>query len=107
MNGVYQGSGPVCVVAWKKGADNGGIWVDFNDARPRALRHGAFPFVPEGSPRISEDDPHAPMVRVPAIGFRAGDWHHVVVSWRNCHNSWRKKSSLKVPKAFTNFHFRQ
>jgi hypothetical protein len=67
----------------EKGADNGGIWVDFNDARPRALRHGAFPFVPEGSPRISEDDPHAPMVRVPAIGFRAGDWHHVVVSWRN------------------------
>ena len=24
LNGVYQGSGPVCVVAWKKGADNGG-----------------------------------------------------------------------------------
>jgi hypothetical protein len=66
----------------ERGADNGGIWVDFNDARPRALRHGAFPFVPEGKTAIKEDDPRAPMVRVPAPGFKAGDWHHIVVSWR-------------------------
>jgi len=67
----------------EKGANNGGIWVDFNDAKPRALRQGAFPFVPEGTRPIKEDDPHAPMVRVPGIGFRAGDWHHIVMSWRN------------------------
>jgi hypothetical protein len=67
----------------EKGANNGGIWVDFNDAKPRSLRHGAFPFVPEGKVSVKEDDAHAPMVRVPGIGFRAGDWHHLVVSWRN------------------------
>jgi lysophospholipase L1-like esterase len=67
----------------QKGANNGGIWFDFNDAQPRDLRHGAFPAVPEGEKAIGEDDPKAPMVRVPKIDWKAGDWHHVVLSWKN------------------------
>jgi hypothetical protein len=67
----------------QKGAGNGGLWFDFNDAKPRDLRHGAFPMIPEGQKGIGEDDPKAPMVRVPGVGWKAGDWHHVAVTWRN------------------------
>src|SRR5262245_3071556 len=67
----------------QKGAGNGGLWFDFNDAKPRDLRHGAFPMVPEGKKGIQESDPNAPMVRVPKGGWKAGDWHHVVLSWKN------------------------
>jgi hypothetical protein len=67
----------------QKGANNGGIWFDFNDAKPRDLRHGAFPAVAEGEKPQSEDDPKAPMVRVPKVGWKAGEWHHVVLSWKN------------------------
>jgi hypothetical protein len=67
----------------EKGANNGGLWFDFNDAKPRDLRHGAFPAVPEGGKPISEDDPNAPMVRVPKIGWETGKWHHVVLTWEN------------------------
>lgn len=66
-----------------KGAGNGAIWVDFNDAAPRDLRMGVFPAVPESEQGIAESDPQAPLVRVPAVDFRAGDWHHVVVNWSN------------------------
>jgi hypothetical protein len=65
----------------QKGANNGGLWFDFNDAKPRDLRHGAFPAVPEGKKGVGEDDPKAPMVRVPAVGWKATDWHHVVLTW--------------------------
>lgn len=67
----------------QKGANNGGIWFDFNDAKPRDLRHGAFPAVTEGQKPIAESDPKAPMVRVKNIGFKSGDWHHFVLSWTN------------------------
>ena len=67
----------------QKGAGNGGLWFDFNDAKPRDLRHGAFPAVPEGQKGITEDDPKAPMVRVPGVGWKAGDWHHVVLTFKN------------------------
>ncbi len=67
----------------EKGANNGGIWFDFNDASPRDMRHGAFPAVAEGQTPLKEDDPKAPMVRVPKVGFKSGDWHHVVLSWEN------------------------
>ncbi len=65
----------------QKGANNGGLWFDFNDAKPRDLRHGAFPMIPEGKKGIGEDDPNAPMVRVPKVGWKATDWHHVVLTW--------------------------
>lgn len=67
----------------QKGAHNGGIWFDFNDARPRDLRHGAFPAVAAGQSPLKEEDPNAPMVRVPMIDLKQGDWHHVVLSWKN------------------------
>jgi hypothetical protein len=67
----------------QKGAGNGGLWVDFNDAKPRDLRHGAFPAVAEGQKSIPESDPQAPIVWVKNINFKAGDWHHVVVTWKN------------------------
>jgi hypothetical protein len=67
----------------QKGANNGGIWFDFNNAKPRDLRMGVFPAVPAGQKPIAESDPKAPMVRVPAIAFKSGDWHHVVLTWDN------------------------
>ncbi len=76
---------PFCdpVQITQKGANNGGVWFDFNAAKPRDLRMGTFPAVPEGKKGIGEGDPQAPMVRVPGIGFKQGDWHHVVLTWRN------------------------
>lgn len=67
----------------QKGANNGALWFDFNDARPRDLRHGAFPVIPDGQKGIGEDAPNAPMVRVPKVGWKAEDWHHVVLTWKN------------------------
>ncbi|MSR54875.1 MAG: hypothetical protein EXS09_16535 [Gemmataceae bacterium] len=67
----------------QKGANNGGLWFDFNDAKPRDLRHGAFPAVPPDGKPIGEDDPKAPMVRVPGIDWKVGDWHHIVLNWSN------------------------
>jgi hypothetical protein len=67
----------------QKGANNGGIWFDFNDAKPRDLRMGMFPAVPVGKVGAKESDTDAPMVRVPKVGFKVGDWHHIVLSWSN------------------------
>jgi lysophospholipase L1-like esterase len=67
----------------QKGANNGGIWFDFNDASPRDLRHGVFPALAEGETPLKEEDPNAPMVRVPRVNFKSGEWHHVVLSWAN------------------------
>jgi hypothetical protein len=67
----------------QKGANNGGIWFDFNDAKPRDLRMGAFPALAEGQKPVAESDPNAPMVRVPGVGFKVGQWHNVVVTWNN------------------------
>jgi hypothetical protein len=66
-----------------KGANNGGIWFDFNDAKPRDLRMGVFPAVVDGTVGAKESDADAPMVRVPKVAFKAGEWHHVVLSWSN------------------------
>ena len=68
----------------QKGANNGGIWFDFNDAKPRDMRMGVFPMIPAGKTGIKEEsDPNAPMVRVPKVGFKSGDWHHIVLRWQN------------------------
>jgi hypothetical protein len=68
----------------QKGANNGGIWCDFNNAKPRRdLRMGVFPAAAEGQKPMGEDDPDAPLVRVPAVAFKVGEWHHVVLSWSN------------------------
>jgi hypothetical protein len=67
----------------QKGANNGGIWFDFNDAKPRDLRMGVFPAVPKGKKGASESDENAPMVRVPRVLFKQGMWHHVAITWEN------------------------
>lgn len=67
----------------QKGANDGGIWFDFNDAKPRDLRMGVFPAVPAGKKPIAESAKDAPMVWVKGIGWKADDWHHVVLNWRN------------------------
>jgi hypothetical protein len=67
----------------QKGANDGGIWVDFNNAKPRDLRHGVFPAVPAGEKGVKEEDPDAPLVRVPKIDFKEGQWRHIVLSWSN------------------------
>ena len=74
---------PFCdpVQITQKAANDGGIWVDFNKATPRDMRMGMFSFVREGQQPVSEDDPKAPMVRVPRVGFKQTDWHHIVLSW--------------------------
>jgi lysophospholipase L1-like esterase len=66
-----------------RGANNGGIWCDFNDQKPRDLRMGTFPAVPEGQKPIAESDPKAPMIPVRKIGFKAAEWHHIVLAWSN------------------------
>ncbi|QDU27053.1 hypothetical protein ETAA8_21370 [Anatilimnocola aggregata] len=65
----------------EKGANNGGLWFDFNNAKPRDMRHGAFPAVPTKEKPIAEDDPKAPIVLVPKIDWKADAWHHVVLTW--------------------------
>lgn len=66
----------------EKGANNGGLWVDFNNDTPRTLRHGAFPSEAEGHPAFKETDANAPMAAVPKIAWKAGEWHHVVLNWQ-------------------------
>ncbi len=67
----------------ERGANNGGLWFDFNDATPRDARMGFFSGVFAGGQPAKESDAAAPLIRVPAVGFQAGEWHHVVLNWRN------------------------
>jgi concanavalin A-like lectin/glucanase superfamily protein len=69
----------------QKGAGNGGLWFDFNDAKPnRNLRMGTFPAVPEGKPTLKESrEAFSPMVWVDKPNLKTGEWHHVVLVWRN------------------------
>jgi hypothetical protein len=67
----------------EKGANNGGLWFDFNNVKPRDMRHGAYPAVPADQKPIAEDDPQAPLVQVGKVDWQANDWHHVVLTWSN------------------------
>jgi hypothetical protein len=68
-----------------KSAGNGGLWFDFNDAKPnRNMRMGVFPAVTETRPMIKESrEAWSPMVWVDSPGFHAGEWHHLVMNWHN------------------------
>jgi len=63
--------------------DNGALWFDFNDAKPRDLRFGAFTALSPGKKAIAETDSKAPMIRMPRMGWKAGEWHHVVLTFQN------------------------
>ena len=65
----------------ERGASNGGIWVDFNDAKPRDMRMGAFPAVPAGGKAVAESNSSAPIIRLKDVGFKASEWHHIVMTW--------------------------
>ena len=67
----------------ERGASNGAIWCDFNDATPRDMRMGLFPAVPPRGKPIPESDPAAPIIWNRRVDFRAGDWHHVAMSREN------------------------
>jgi hypothetical protein len=66
-----------------KGADNGAIWLDFPDEKPRSMRMGIFPGLKPGDRPLKESDPGAPIVRLPRVGFQTGEWHHLAASWKN------------------------
>ncbi len=65
----------------ERGAANGGIWCDFNDAQPRDLRMGAFPVLRPGVKAIGENDPSSPIIWLKAPRFKATEWHHIVLVW--------------------------
>ena len=67
----------------QKGYDNGALWFDFNDAKPRDLRFGAFTARPDGRKAVPESDPKAPLVRAPGVAWKAGEWHHVALTFEN------------------------
>jgi Concanavalin A-like lectin/glucanases superfamily len=69
----------------QKGAGDGAIWFDFNDAQPhRNLRMGTFPAVAEGRPQIRESrEAFSPMVWIDRPGLKLGEWRHVALVWRS------------------------
>lgn len=76
---------PFCdpVQITQKGANDGGLWIDFPDSKPRDMRMGAFPAAPDGQKPIQESAPDAPLVPLKSAGFKAGEWHHLAIAWRN------------------------
>ncbi len=64
-----------------RGAHNGGLWNDFPDSKPRSMRLGAFRGLADGEKAIKESDPQAPLVRIPKIGFKENEWHHIAFTW--------------------------
>jgi hypothetical protein len=74
---------PFCdpVLVTQRGLNNGSIFVHFNDAKPRALQAGTYPSIPVGQEPIPEEDPKAPLTRLKDVNFKAGEWHHIVLSW--------------------------
>ena len=70
---------PVQITA--KSAHDGGIWIDFPDTKPRDMRMGIFRGLEEGEKPLQESDPQAAIVRMKNVPFKAGEWHHVVLTW--------------------------
>jgi len=67
----------------EKGATNGGIWFDFTPDKPRDMRMGVFNTLKPGEKPIPQNSPKAPLIIVKDVGFRSGDWHHIVLTWNN------------------------
>ncbi len=64
-------------------AGDGGLWIDFPNTKPRDMRLGVFRALAVGEKAVPESDPAAPLVQLADVGFQNGDWHHVVMNWRN------------------------
>ncbi len=80
-NELLPGSFSDPVQITQRGAGDGGLWVDFNDARPRDLRAGAFPARTAVQPGFAESDPDCPLIVVPNLTWPG--WRHVAVTWEN------------------------
>jgi hypothetical protein len=59
--------------------DDAVIFVDFTKP-PRSLRFGCYP---NKVSEISDAMVDKHVIQVPNIGWKAGDWHHIVISWDN------------------------
>ena len=42
---------------------------------------GTYPSIPVGQEPVAEDDPKAPLTRLKDVGFKSGEWHHLVLTW--------------------------
>lgn len=78
-----------------RGAHDGGLWVDFPDVTPRALRLGAYKALGPDEKAVPESDPQAPTALHPKVGFKEGDWHHVVLTWENL-DSGQQNADLRL-----------
>jgi hypothetical protein len=65
----------------QRGANDGGLWVDFNNATPRDLRAGAFPARVPGGRVYTEQDPDTPLIPISNLAWTG--WRHVAVAWKN------------------------
>lgn len=76
---------PFCdpVQITERGANDGGLWIDFPDVKPRDMRLGAFPAAAKGEAPLKETDPNAPLVWLKEVGFKVGQWHHLAITWKN------------------------
>jgi hypothetical protein len=70
---------PVMVV--QNRYNNGSVWSDFAPGKPRDLRLGLFPTLPEGRAAAEVPESQQPVVRAKAPDFQAGVWHHLVLTW--------------------------
>ena len=59
--------------------DDAVIFVDFTKP-PRALRFGCYP---DKQGEISDAAVVKHVIQVPNIGWKSGEWHHVLISWDN------------------------
>ncbi len=71
--------------------DDAVIFVDFTKP-PRSLRFGCYPNK-QGEITDAMVDKH--VIQVPNIGWKAGDWHHVVIVWDNF-NSGKKNAEWRL-----------
>lgn len=62
-------------LAW----DDAVIFVDFTKP-PRALRFGCYP---DKTGDVTDAMVEKHVIEVPNIGWKADEWHHVVISWNN------------------------
>ena len=76
---------PFCdpVQITERGSNDGGLWLDFPDIKPRDLRMGAFPAAAKGEKPMQESAPNAPLVWLKEVGFQVGEWHHLAITWQN------------------------
>ncbi|MDP6775461.1 MAG: hypothetical protein QGI83_01715 [Candidatus Latescibacteria bacterium] len=59
--------------------DDAVIFVDFTKP-PRALRFGCYP---DKAGEITDEMVSERVIRVDGVGWKAGEWHHIAITWRN------------------------